>query len=231
MNALYSNTTGSGNIAIGQEALYTATGVDFQTAVGYQALRNSTTGTQNIALGYSAGSSITTGSNNIAIGYNAQVPSGTSSNQLAIGNWIYGSGGFIGIGTAIPGAKLEVAGQVKITGGTPGVGKVLTSDAAGLATWQTPTTAASITGVLDQAPVYKVSLLANGEMPVRTTSGSFISFSTISTLFTSGQPTCPTGTTRYFRINSQVADNIVGPIRYVELQISMSGGANTTYNM
>jgi ribosomal protein S6E (S10) len=46
--------------------------------------------------------------------------------------------GNVGIGTATPGAKLEVAGQVKITGGTPGAGKVLTSDAAGLATWQVP---------------------------------------------------------------------------------------------
>ena len=43
----------------------------------------------------------------------------------------------VGIGTATPTATLEVAGQVKITGGTPGLGKVLTSDAAGLATWQT----------------------------------------------------------------------------------------------
>src|SRR3989344_403455 len=42
------------------------------------------------------------------------------------------SGGDVGIGTANPGAKLEVNGQVKITGGTPGSGKVLTSDAAGL---------------------------------------------------------------------------------------------------
>jgi len=46
--------------------------------------------------------------------------------------------GKVGIGTPSPGAKLEVAGQVKITGGTPGADKVLTSDAAGLATWQTP---------------------------------------------------------------------------------------------
>ena len=38
---------------------------------------------------------------------------------------------------------LEIAGQVKITGGTPGLNKVLTSDAAGLATWETP--AASVT--------------------------------------------------------------------------------------
>ncbi|OGS32934.1 MAG: hypothetical protein A2218_10115 [Elusimicrobia bacterium RIFOXYA2_FULL_53_38] len=48
--------------------------------------------------------------------------------------------GNIGIGTVNPGAKLEVAGQVKITGGSPAAGKVLTSDAAGLAAWQSVTT-------------------------------------------------------------------------------------------
>ena len=45
--------------------------------------------------------------------------------------------GNVGIGTANPGAKLDVAGQIKITGGAPAAGKVLTSDAAGLASWQT----------------------------------------------------------------------------------------------
>lgn len=45
-------------------------------------------------------------------------------------------GGNVGIGTASPDAKLEVAGQVKITGGSPGAGKVLSSDAGGLASWQ-----------------------------------------------------------------------------------------------
>ena len=43
--------------------------------------------------------------------------------------------GNAGIGTDIPGAKLDVNGQIKITGGSPGAGKVLTSDAAGLASW------------------------------------------------------------------------------------------------
>lgn len=49
------------------------------------------------------------------------------------------SEGRVGIGTSNPdvNSKLEVAGLVKITGGTPGVGKVLTSDATGLATWTT----------------------------------------------------------------------------------------------
>ncbi len=46
--------------------------------------------------------------------------------------------GNVGIGTTEPGAKLEVAGQVKITGGSPGAKKVLTSDVSGLASWQTP---------------------------------------------------------------------------------------------
>ena len=44
--------------------------------------------------------------------------------------------GNVGIGTTNPGAKLDVAGNVKITDGTQGVGKVLTSDANGVASWQ-----------------------------------------------------------------------------------------------
>lgn len=54
---------------------------------------------------------------------------GTTTLATVIGN--------VGIGTATPGAKLEVAGQVKITGGAPGVNKFLTSDATGLASWAT----------------------------------------------------------------------------------------------
>ncbi len=41
----------------------------------------------------------------------------------------------VGIGTASPDSALHVAGQVKITGGTPGANKVLTSDLDGLASW------------------------------------------------------------------------------------------------
>jgi len=58
---------------------------------------------------------------------------------LVNGDNIYNTNtGNVGIGTTAPGAKLEVAGQVKITGGSPGAGRVLTSDASGLATWQAP---------------------------------------------------------------------------------------------
>lgn len=42
----------------------------------------------------------------------------------------------VGIGTSTPTAKLDVLGAVKIADGTQGEGKVLTSDANGLASWQ-----------------------------------------------------------------------------------------------
>jgi len=45
--------------------------------------------------------------------------------------------GNVGIGTAAPAAKLDVAGSIKITDGTEGAGKLLVSDANGLASWQT----------------------------------------------------------------------------------------------
>jgi len=56
----------------------------------------------------------------------------------ADGQVVVTSGGKVGIGTTSPdpAARLEVNGQVKITGGTPGNSKVLTSDANGLASWQ-----------------------------------------------------------------------------------------------
>lgn len=43
--------------------------------------------------------------------------------------------GNLGIGTSTPGARLDVNGQIKIQGGSPADGKVLVSDASGLANW------------------------------------------------------------------------------------------------
>lgn len=42
----------------------------------------------------------------------------------------------IGVGTDAPSAKLDIIGKIKISDGTEGTGKVLTSDVTGLASWQ-----------------------------------------------------------------------------------------------
>ncbi len=44
----------------------------------------------------------------------------------------------VGIGTAYPSAKFHVNGTFKVTDGSQGVGKVLTSDVNGLASWKAP---------------------------------------------------------------------------------------------
>lgn len=44
--------------------------------------------------------------------------------------------GNVGINNASPQTKLDVNGSIKISGGSPGLGKVLTSDASGLASWK-----------------------------------------------------------------------------------------------
>lgn len=65
------------------------------------------------------------------------------------------TGGNVGVGTTNPGAKLDVAGQIKITGGAPGVGKILTSDADGLATWEdAAASGGSVTSVDMTVPSY-----------------------------------------------------------------------------
>ncbi len=61
---------------------------------------------------------------------------------------IFDNGTWVGVGTttATTGVKLEVNGTVKISGGTPGAGKVLTSDANGVGSWQTPASGGSGSG-------------------------------------------------------------------------------------
>jgi hypothetical protein len=60
----------------------------------------------------------------------------------------------IGIGNNSPQAKLDITGSIKITDGNQAAGKVLTSDATGLASWQpnTTSTAAGFEGVQGYGP-------------------------------------------------------------------------------
>jgi hypothetical protein len=84
--ALFWNTIGESNTAYGTQALRENTVGNFNTALGHQALYSNTTGSLNIAIGTSALHSITEGSYNIGIGFAAGGFKTTGSRNISIGN-------------------------------------------------------------------------------------------------------------------------------------------------
>ena len=108
MQALYNNTTGFGNVALGQNALY-----DLNITA------NDGSG-NNTALGYNTGRGIATGIDNTIVGANVTGLSSTLSNNIIIAD---GSGnqrinvnrsGNVGMGTTTPQSKLAVPKEVSI---------------------------------------------------------------------------------------------------------------------
>jgi len=99
-------------------------------------------GNYALAPNYAAWNAYGTGSGGAAI-YN---DSGTYKALMIVGNNAAGGSREVGMWDNVTAhGNLTVTGQIKISGGSPGAGKVLTSDANGLATWQTPA-ATGITG-------------------------------------------------------------------------------------
>lgn len=102
----------------------------------------------------------------------------TDSPEQGGANTIYSlatdENGNVGIGTNTPGAKLEVNGQLKITGGTPGANKVLTSDANGLATWENAAGGTAISlAAIGAAPNYTGATLSGSILNLEPASSSF----------------------------------------------------------
>ncbi len=117
----YNNFFGGANNCIGYQAGYFNGDGGGNNFIGYQAGYFSGGGFNNF-IGFGAGYNIT-GSYNVAIGYTAQVPILNGNTQLAIGRgdtntyWIYGnSSGNVGFGTTNPTSKLQVVGNVNISG-------------------------------------------------------------------------------------------------------------------
>ena len=147
VNSLASNLTGNVNLANGANALMSNTTGSSNIAIGFTALFSNLTGNENIAIGSSSDVTFSNLTNATAIGAKAEV---SSSNAMVLGS-IAGVNGAtssvnVGIGTTIPLDKLHVVGNIRIVDGNQAVGKVLTSDANGTATWQN-----SASGTLDQA--------------------------------------------------------------------------------
>jgi hypothetical protein len=81
--ALYFNTTGNRNTALGYWALKDNSQGSFNTGIGAQALFNNTTGSYNVGIGQSANSIGSTYNNSTGLGYNAD---NTASNSVLVGN-------------------------------------------------------------------------------------------------------------------------------------------------
>jgi hypothetical protein len=130
------NGTGGNLILSGGQGAFgssvTGTGGDLMLSGGQGAFGSGSSGTGGNVV-------VSSGQGTVANGYISM--NINTSEMLRITNT-----GNVGIGETNPGAKLEVAGQVKITGGTPGTGKVLTSDANGLATWASTASLVGPTG-------------------------------------------------------------------------------------
>ena len=135
ISALNDNINGRYNSAIGKMSAYSNTSGDHNVAFGIGTLYYNSTGSNNTAIGSMAGvgSSGNSVSGCIMIGYEAGRYN-SSDNKLYIDNCSTSSPL---IGGDFSTNQVDINGTIKITGGSPGVDKVLTSDANGLASWET----------------------------------------------------------------------------------------------
>ena len=161
-------TTGQYNVGVGMGSLLNAGSGSNNVAVGkyagFRATNNSgvSTSNQSIFIGSETKPLNATSTNEIVIGYDAR---GLGNNTTVLGNSLITQAKLFGAlnlpdvttsTTATTGAltvaggagiaenlnvggNLKITGTIEIDGGTPGAGKVLTSDANGLGTWTTPT--------------------------------------------------------------------------------------------
>ncbi len=138
--SMSSNSSGNNNVAVGKESLSSNTTGDNNVSLGYNSLRDNQSGENNVAIGKLAGANNITGSGNIFIGTEAGANE-TGSNKLYIDNTNTNTPL---IGGDFQNNQVTINGTIKIRGGNPGEGKVLTSDATGQATWSRPSKSITI---------------------------------------------------------------------------------------
>lgn len=146
-STLHSNTTGYSNTAIGTYSMYyNETGIK-NTGLGFRADFYNRDGDGNTIIGYEAGRGITshTKHRNIFIGYQAGYNE-AGSDKLYIEN---SSSTTPLIGGDFSTNQVEINGTIKITGGTPGENKILSSDTNGVASWSSLSEVGGVTALND----------------------------------------------------------------------------------
>ena len=151
--SLINNTSGTYNVANGSQSLNRNIIGNENSAIGYQSLFNNNFGNQNTASGFQSLYTSTNGNSNTGLGYKSDASPGinnataigskamvTSSNSLVLGsiNGINSAEATVkvGIGTTAPTERLHIDGKIRVVDGTQASGRVLTSDANGVASWQ-----------------------------------------------------------------------------------------------
>jgi hypothetical protein len=104
---MFTNTTGTNNVVMGNSTLYGNTTGSSNTAIGANALQNNTTASNNTAVGYQAGYAVTTGSIT-AFGSGAGVALTTGTDNTFIGK---SAGNTITTGTTNTFVGLEAGGN------------------------------------------------------------------------------------------------------------------------
>lgn len=145
-NGLLSGRIGSENTYFGNGSGSSRTSGVSNAFFGQGAGYFNTTGSSNTFIGDQSGASNTTGSNNIYIGNQSGAFSTTLSNRIIINSITHGTVAtdtveslIYGIQSAtVADQKLRVNGKFQINDATQGAGKVFTSDANGVGSWQTP---------------------------------------------------------------------------------------------
>ncbi len=146
-----------------------------------------TTGSVPARISFVTGSNSTNRAERLKIGNTGDIT--INNNQL----FVQKSTGNVGVGNILPQAKMDITGNIKIADGTQGAGKVLTSDANGLATWATAGTGSLPTGSANQTLRYNGTTLQASSTIINTGSAVGIGEANPQGILHVSQPSAFTG--------------------------------------
>jgi len=230
-DAMNLNTSGGYNVSVGHSSMKNNTIGRFNVAIGRDANLYNQEGDNNTIIGYKAGRGTwhhnKTG--NIFIGYQSGYLE-TGDNKLYIENseseYPLIGGDFDSDFVDING-DLNITGDIKIEGGNPGTGKVLTSNIDGEATWVSPTVYASEINDLTDAKTDAANLFLGDESGINNT-GDFNTGTGIQALKanTSGLSNTATGFGS-LQYNNEGYENTASG--HLALQNNTTGNANVAF--